>query len=115
MWMPLDYDWRRPSADARFCCPTMATALAFDCDQHETPFECPDGLLVHHEPFGEFGLVIHDGGWSYVLIDNCPFCGTKLPESGRDAWFDALEAAGLEDAAIDDLPPKYLTAEWRTA
>jgi hypothetical protein len=113
LWLPLDYEWQPPSAEANHCCLEMHQALAFDCDQHADPFECPDTLIVFHEPFGEYGLPIRDGGPTYLLISHCPFCGTKLPESGRDAWFDALEAAGLDDVDFDKLPARYRTGDWR--
>jgi len=61
------------------------------CSLHADPFDCPDTVIVFHELFSEYGLPIRDGGQSYLLISNCPFCGARLPESGRDAWFDADE------------------------
>ncbi len=114
-WMPFDYRWQPPGGATRHCCGEMAAALAFECEQHTDPFDCPDTLIVFHELFGEYGLPVRDGGASYLVISNCPFCGGRLPESGRDAWFDALEAEGLEDVAFDELPPRYRTAAWRDA
>ena len=32
-----------------------------------------------------------------VLLD-------RLPESGRDPWFDALEAHGLENVPLEQIP-----------
>jgi hypothetical protein len=93
----------------------MSAALAFECDQHADPFDCPDTLIVFHEVFGEYGLPVRDGGPSYLIISNCPFCGARLPESRRDDWFDALEAEGLEDTAFGELPARYRTAAWRAA
>ena len=42
----------------------------------------------------------------------CPWCGDSLPKGHRDAWYDELEALGL-DPNVDDIPGKYLTDEWR--
>ena len=113
LWLPLDFDWQPPSREAQMCCGDMAKAVTFHCDQHTDPFDCPDSLIIFHEPFSEYGLVIHDGGPSYLLISNCPFCGTRLPASGRDAWFDAIEAAGLDDVDFDELPKQFRTSAWR--
>lgn len=113
MWLPLDYDWQPASTAANHCCRQLADALEFDCDQHSDPFECPDTVLVYHEPFEEYGIPIRDGGVSYLLISYCPFCASSLPESGRDAWFDATEAAGLETTPFPDLPARFQTAAWR--
>ncbi len=113
LWMPLDFEWQAPSASAQHCCSEMAAALAFSCDQHADPFDCPDTVLVYHEPFEEYGIPIRDGGLSYLLVSNCPFCGEKLPESGRDEWFDKTDAAGPQDTAFGELPEKFQTAAWR--
>lgn len=110
MWMPLATDWKQPSAASKFCCEAMTAALTFDCDQHADPFECADQLVVYNEVLNEYGLVVHDGGPSYVLITHCPWCAARLPDSERDRWFDETEAKGLTD---DTLPPEYLSGEWR--
>lgn len=113
LWMPLDYDWRPDTAEAIHCCAEMSNSLAVSCEHHTDPFECPDVALVHHQIFGEYGIPIRDGSGSYLLITYCPWCGAKLPESGRDAWFDAIEAAGLAEEATDDLPEIYRSGAWR--
>jgi hypothetical protein len=113
LWVPLDFDWQPPGAGVSHCCDEMAAALEFDCAQHADPFECPDTILVYHEPFEEYGVPIRDGGASYLVILHCPFCGAKLPESGRHSWFHAIEAAGHEDTPFSELPDKYQTAAWR--
>jgi hypothetical protein len=110
LWTPLAVAWAPPSADVAFCCEAMASAVAFDCTQHSDPFECADHLVVYNEVLDEYGLVIHDGGPSYILMAHCPWCGARLPESQRDRWFDETEARGLTD---DTLPPDYRTAAWR--
>lgn len=113
LWLPLDFQWRPPNEPTQLCCSEMAAALEFRCEQHSDPFECPDTLLVFHEPFQEFGIPIRDGGMSYLLISVCPFCGSDLPDTGRNAWFDAVEAAGLDDMPFDKLPDRFQTAAWR--
>ena len=112
MWMPFSVAWAQPSTEARFCCAAMAAAARFDCDQHADPFDCADQIVVYNEVFDEFGIVVHDGGASYVLMTVCPGCGTRLPESQRDRWFDETEAKGFSD---DALPPEYTTGAWRKA
>jgi hypothetical protein len=107
MWMGAT--WRPSTPAIAFCCEDMTDAIAFDCDQHADPFECNDQLVVYNEVFDEYGVVVHDGGASYVLLSFCPWCGTKLPESQRDRWFDETEALGNPDI----LPARYETAEWR--
>jgi hypothetical protein len=53
---------------------------------------------------------------SLSLMMFCPNCGTTLPSSLRDQWFDILEKEyGLEDPIEDDkkqVPKEFLTDEW---
>ena len=53
---------------------------------------------------------------SLSLVLFCPNCGTKLPSSLRNEWFDILEQEyGLEDPCEEDkqkLPQEFLTDEW---
>ena len=66
------------------CCERMEEALRFDCSQHADVFECPDSLVYYSGGSNEYGLIVHDGGTSYIVIGYCPWCGGKLPESQRD-------------------------------
>lgn len=110
LWMPFEVEWSPPAEDAVFCCEAMTAALQFACDQHADPFECGDGLMIYNDIFGEFGLPVHDGGASYVLISHCPWCGSALGDSARDRWFDETDAI-LADGR--SLPPDYLSGAWR--
>lgn len=56
----------------------MQAALQMDCDTHDDPFECPDSLIAYNEALNQFGLIVHDGGTSVVLIRYCPWCGSSL-------------------------------------
>lgn len=77
------------------CCADMKGALTNACAEHaDDPFACGDMLLSFSLTFAEYGLIVHDGGASSVLIKFCPWCGTKLPKSRRDAWFDENEGNG---------------------
>jgi len=60
------------------CCPTMQAALQVECETHDNPFECPDSLIAYNQAFDQFGLIVHDGGSSVVVIRHCPWCGVRL-------------------------------------
>lgn len=53
---------------------------------------------------------------SVSLMVFCPNCGTKLPSSLRDNWFDILEKEyGIDDPMEDDkkkVPKEFLSEEW---
>lgn len=60
------------------CCEMMRSQLDWKCDQHTDPAECPDALIVHvGKTKKTLGLLIHDGGSSFIAINYCPWCGTE--------------------------------------
>jgi hypothetical protein len=60
-----------------FCCEQMRINVEHKCKTHKNPFDCPDNL-IYYSPNKVYGLIVHDGSSSYVIIDYCPFCGKKL-------------------------------------
>ena len=95
----------------RHCCKRLAQAVSQKCARHPDRSDCPDALLGYWPKYDEYGLIVHDGGSSLILIGFCPWCGTKLPESKRDRWFDVLEARDI-DPGTDDVPAEYQTDLW---
>jgi hypothetical protein len=79
----------------KHCCEMMTMNVDHSCQQHPDPFDCPDSLVSYSRRFDEYGLIVHDGGSSTILIEYCPWCGTELPASKRDAYFDELEKVAL--------------------
>jgi len=60
----------------------MAAQLSVTCDVHETS-ECPDILIGYFSTTGDYGLRVHDGGSSMILIDFCPWCRRRLRPPDR--------------------------------
>jgi len=56
----------------------------------------PDALIDFVVKFREFGIIIHDGGSSHIVICYCPWCGAQLPGSQRDRRFDELDSRGID-------------------
>jgi len=94
------------------CCEDMHGQVTFACeDGHLDPEDCPDAVVGFTPKYQEYGIWIHDGGTSWISIAYCPWCGTRLPESVRDQWFDALDRLGL-DPDDDALPRPYEDERW---
>jgi len=89
----------------------MTEQVEHVCEVHPDPNDCPDALVSYVAKFKEYGLIVHDGGSASVAIAFCPWCGSQLPESARDRWFDEVEALGL-DPWEDALPPEYEDGRW---
>ncbi|MEU6702305.1 DUF6980 family protein [Streptomyces wuyuanensis] len=98
-------------ASKAHCCETMRHHVAWDCDVHVDPYACPDALVHFMPRYQEYGLLIHDGGSSYVELLFCPWCGARLPESQRDRWFDAMEERGI-DPWGDEIPDIFRDDRW---
>ncbi|MEU8358209.1 hypothetical protein AB0C27_19540 [Nonomuraea sp. NPDC048882] len=93
------------------CCELMARQVTWECDRHPDVSDCPDALVKFDERFVEYGLLVHDGGNSFIGISFCPWCGTRLPESQRNRWFEELEALGI-DPGDDAIPIEYRDGRW---
>jgi len=96
----------------KYCCESMKFFINQKCDEHKNIYDCSDIIFVYNEKFDEYGIVIHDAGNSYIVINYCPLCGAKLPPSKRDLWFDELEKIGINSPLEEEIPEKFKTAEW---
>lgn len=61
----------------RHCCEMMEHFAEAECVLHPYRFDCPDALV--HRGHSNYGIIIHDGGESWVAINFCPWCGVRLP------------------------------------
>lgn len=93
-----------------YCCENMTYHL--DKFKELVNPNDPDVIIVYSAKFDEYGIPIKDGGNSYIEIQYCPWCGTKLPESKRDTWFEELEKQGIHDPFNSDIPKEYESDQW---
>ncbi len=70
-----------------------------------------ESSIVFVPKFREYGIKIIDGGSSYLEINFCPWCGSRLPDSLRDEWFDRLERLNI-DPAVNKIPEDFLNDFW---
>jgi len=59
-----------------FCCETMREQLEGECPSHPNKLDCPDFVIIKTKSF--FGIPIKDGSGSFMLINFCPWCGSKI-------------------------------------
>ncbi|MBN2016591.1 MAG: hypothetical protein JW794_00410, partial [Candidatus Cloacimonetes bacterium] len=90
----------------------MKREVEFVCPTCKDTLQCPDKLIYYSSIFDEYGFLIHDGSGTYELIGFCPWCGSKLPESKRDKWFDELGELGYYDPLNQEIPEKYKCSKW---
>jgi hypothetical protein len=78
----------------KHCCEAMARfAEPAPCEEHDQ-FECPDNLIYYSEEHGRYGIIVHDGGTSFVTLNFCPWCGTGIGDGGPERMIDV---SGWED------------------
>lgn len=90
----------------------MRQATSTHCDIHADRFECPDALLAYSPKFDEYGIIVHDGGSSVSAIAFCPWCGTELPPSRRDRWFEEIERLGFTRPDDPNIPARFHSDDW---
>ena len=90
----------------------MQESITLTCSTHLDPFDCPDVLVTYIEKFDEYALIVHDGGTGAIPIKFCPWCGTNLPQSKRDLWFDTLTNLGFQNPTDEPIPEKFHTDAW---
>ena len=96
----------------KYCCNDMRRNVEHRCSRHKgNIWDCPDNLICYNDVFDEYGIIIHDGGSSYITINYCPFCGKELPESKREIFFDEIESLNV-NIVDDELPEEFKTDEW---
>ena len=62
-----------------YCCDELREQVEYRCGAHPDPYGCADNVIVRTEA-GYYGLPVHDGGSSHIVIAFCPWCGVRLPE-----------------------------------
>jgi hypothetical protein len=93
------------------CCEAMTCQVNWHCDTHPDRYDCPDVLISFVARYREYGLIVHDGGSSYIVIGHCPWCGARLPRSQRDRWHGELELRGI-DPITDVIPAEFQDDQW---
>jgi len=84
----------------------------FCCDDMKIHI-CETAIVHYSEVFDEYGFALLEDNASIILLEFCPWCGKKLPESKRVCWFNRLEKMGFEAPLFrEDIPEEYKTASW---
>jgi ribosomal protein S27AE len=68
---------------AAYCCDRMAFEFEQTCADHPDRWDCADALIGYWPKSRRYGLIVHDGGSSMVVIRFCPWCGADLPRFAK--------------------------------
>lgn len=94
-----------------YCCEQLRAQVERRCPEHADLMDCPDAAVVYLGKFDEYVQPAADRESRGEVLTRCPFCGSALPASRRDAWFDALEERGLSPWG-DQLPAEFESDRW---
>jgi len=82
------------------CCEQMRAQIEHTCSEHPQVGQCPDQLVGYSARFDEYGIWVRTGedarAYGWLEIAFCPWCGSTLPASRREQWFDRLRGLHLE-------------------
>ena len=78
-----------------------------ECSTLQEYVDDPDVPIVFDEKMSEYHIV-HREGEGYLVIQHCPFCGGKAPESKRERFFTRLPAGEIQRLAGIIRPLKTL-------
>lgn len=101
----------------KHCCKDMEDNLYYTniddiCDDTKTD-DCK--VVYFSARFREYGLPVKDCegiASSYILVEYCPWCGKKLPNSKRDEWFEKLEELGYDSPFEQEVPIEFQSENW---
>src|SRR5262245_23519778 len=87
-------------ASSQHCCEEMARHLG---DR--------EVAITYNPRLREYGIRLLGSDHVLQIILFCPWCGSRLPDSLREAWFRRLRDLGLEPGDTQ-IPAELRTDEW---
>lgn len=91
------------------CCPRMAYYLS---SPTFTPHMGPCRVLNWIASWNQYLIPVAHDGYSSIVIEFCPWCGRKLPESKEKLWYQTLHSLGFMDPGNEEIPEKFNSDEW---
>ena len=71
-----------------------------------------DRMICYSQRCDEYGIIVPDGGPSYVPMKFCPWCGEEFPKSKGDLLYDVLQGLGYSGFFDDGIPEILNTDKW---
>ncbi|WP_407074853.1 DUF6980 family protein [Roseateles sp.] len=94
------------------CCAEMSEQANMAFPEAKSPLQGSTDKRIYWSPvFDEYGLICQPSS-EILQIHHCPFCGSRLPESRRDMWFEKLEKEGWRTWG-DPIPIELLSHDWK--
>ncbi len=94
----------------------MLKKIIHCCELMDQLLEDPKVPLQYYPLMREYGITLKHT-YAIQLIDYCPWCGTKLPESARNDYFRILKneyhiKPGLDKKNDPNIPEEFKSDEW---
>jgi len=108
-WGRQQYCQHRGIEPAQHCCLDLAYAIAHPV---EILHQGPNRALDWSRAWDEYWIPVPYDGYSANLIRYCPWCGTRLPHSKKEQWYQALYALGFDDPGEQAIPAEFRSDRW---
>ncbi len=87
--------------------------IKYCCDEMAKNLDAAEVDIRYDDKFREYGIGILNGGTAKQSIHFCPWCGTSLPISLRENWFDLIfDEYNLDGPDDPGLPEEMKSGEW---
>jgi hypothetical protein len=94
------------------CCRKMTEQVNMHWPEAESPLLGSTDQRIYWSPvFNEYGLICQPSP-ELLRIQHCPFCGQRLPDSRRAAWFERVSDTGWTTWG-DPIPDELLKYDWQ--
>jgi hypothetical protein len=94
------------------CCREMTDQVNMHWSKAKSPLLGSTDQRIYWSPvYDEYGLICQPSA-EILKIHYCPFCGGRLPDSRRDAWFKRLAITGWKTWG-DPVPDDLLKHDWQ--
>ncbi len=94
---------------SQHCCLDMAWFIS---EPVEWESQGANPVIMWISSWDEYRIEISRMGNSSTVIYYCPWCGTKLPESKSDLWYETLYKLGYSDPGEQEIPNEFDSDKW---
>jgi hypothetical protein len=108
-WAKRQYCLFRGIQPDQHCCLEMAYAISHPV---ETLHQETNRVLDWISQWNEYLIPVSYDGYKATIIRYCPWCGSALPKSRRDQWYEALYALGYDDPGEQEIPEEFKSDAW---
>lgn len=91
------------------CCLGMAYAISRPL---LTPHQGPNRIVDWIASWSEYRIPVPYDGYASTILRFCPWCGSSLPRSRKEEWYQTVYELGFTDPGEQDIPAAFNSDSW---